>query len=55
MRPGVWPWAAHFEPQILLVDEVLAVGDLAFQKKCLAQNGLRWLTRGGPSSSSLIR
>ena len=31
--------AAHFEPQILLVDEVLAVGDLAFQKKCLAKMG----------------
>jgi len=29
--------AAHFEPQILLVDEVLAVGDLAFQKKCLGK------------------
>lgn len=29
--------AAHFEPQILLVDEVLAVGDLSFQKKCLAK------------------
>jgi lipopolysaccharide transport system ATP-binding protein len=27
--------AAHLEPQILLVDEVLAVGDAAFQKKCL--------------------
>jgi ABC-type polysaccharide/polyol phosphate transport system ATPase subunit len=27
--------AAHFDPEILLVDEVLAVGDLAFQKKCL--------------------
>ena len=31
--------AAHFEPQILLVDEVLAVGDLAFQKKCMAKMG----------------
>jgi lipopolysaccharide transport system ATP-binding protein len=27
--------AAHLEPDILLVDEVLAVGDAAFQKKCL--------------------
>ncbi len=27
--------AAHLEPEILLVDEVLAVGDAAFQKKCL--------------------
>jgi lipopolysaccharide transport system ATP-binding protein len=29
--------AAHFEPEILFVDEVLAVGDLAFQKKCLGK------------------
>ncbi len=29
--------AAHLEPDLLLVDEVLAVGDAAFQKKCLAQ------------------
>ncbi len=28
--------AAHLQPEILLVDEVLAVGDAAFQKKCLA-------------------
>ena len=31
--------AAHFEPQILMVDEVLAVGDIAFQKKCLGKMG----------------
>ncbi len=37
--------AAHVDPEILLVDEVLAVGDMAFQKKCyermldLIQNG----------------
>src|SRR5256714_3676064 len=29
--------AAHMEPEILIVDEVLAVGDAAFQKKCLAK------------------
>jgi len=29
--------AAHMEPDILLVDEVLAVGDLAFQRKCLGK------------------
>lgn len=29
--------AAHLEPEILLVDEVLAVGDLAFQRKCLGR------------------
>jgi lipopolysaccharide transport system ATP-binding protein len=29
--------AAHLEPQILIVDEVLAVGDAAFQKKCLGK------------------
>jgi lipopolysaccharide transport system ATP-binding protein len=29
--------AAHFEPEILLVDEVLAVGDVGFQRKCLAK------------------
>lgn len=27
--------AAHLEPEVLIVDEVLAVGDMAFQKKCL--------------------
>lgn len=29
--------AAHLDPEILLVDEVLAVGDAAFQRKCLAK------------------
>jgi len=29
--------AAHLEPEILLIDEVLAVGDIAFQKKCLGK------------------
>ena len=29
--------AAHLEPEILLVDEVLAVGDASFQRKCLAK------------------
>lgn len=31
--------AAHLEPEILLVDEVLAVGDAAFQEKCLGKMG----------------
>jgi lipopolysaccharide transport system ATP-binding protein len=37
--------AAHLEPEILLIDEVLAVGDLAFQQKCL--NRIRDLTSNG--------
>src|SRR5437899_8868761 len=31
--------AAHLEPEVLIVDEVLAVGDEAFQKKCLGKMG----------------
>ncbi len=31
--------AAHLDPDILICDEVLAVGDVAFQKKCLAKMG----------------
>jgi len=31
--------AAHLDPEILVVDEVLAVGDLSFQKKCLGKMG----------------
>lgn len=37
--------AAHLEPEILLVDEVLAVGDSAFQRKCLGKMGE--VARGG--------
>jgi lipopolysaccharide transport system ATP-binding protein len=37
--------AAHLDPEILIVDEVLAVGDAAFQKKCLGKMGE--LARGG--------
>lgn len=36
--------AAHLEPEILIVDEVLAVGDLAFQRKCLGK--MRDISRG---------
>ena len=31
--------AAHLEPEILIVDEVLSVGDVGFQKKCLGKMG----------------
>lgn len=37
--------AAHLDPEILLVDEVLAVGDIAFQKKCLGK--MDSVARGG--------
>ncbi len=37
--------AAHLEPEILIVDEVLAVGDLEFQKKCLGK--MQDVTRQG--------
>jgi lipopolysaccharide transport system ATP-binding protein len=37
--------AAHLEPEILLVDEVLAVGDLEFQKKCLGR--MEKVSQGG--------
>ena len=31
--------AAHLDPEILIIDEVLAVGDAEFQKKCLGKMG----------------
>ena len=37
--------AAHLEPEILIVDEVLAVGDAQFQKKCLGK--MKDVARGG--------
>lgn len=37
--------AAHLQPQILLVDEVLAVGDLQFQKKCMGK--MEEVSQGG--------
>ncbi len=37
--------AAHLEPEILLVDEVLAVGDAEFQQKCLGK--MQDVTRAG--------
>ena len=37
--------AAHLEPEILIVDEVLAVGDASFQKKCLGK--MDEVARGG--------
>jgi lipopolysaccharide transport system ATP-binding protein len=29
--------AAHFEPEVLLMDEIIAVGDISFQEKCFAK------------------
>lgn len=37
--------ASHLEPDILVVDEVLAVGDIAFQKKCLGK--MKDVAKGG--------
>ncbi len=41
--------AAHLEPEILIVDEVLAVGDAAFQKKCLGK-----MERGQPAGRTVL-
>jgi len=37
--------AAHFEPEVLLLDEIIAVGDIGFQKKCFAK--IRDVTQQG--------
>jgi lipopolysaccharide transport system ATP-binding protein len=37
--------AAHLEPEVLIVDEVLAVGDIAFQRKCLGK--MKEISEGG--------
>ena len=37
--------AAHFEPEVLLLDEVIAVGDISFQKKCFEK--MRAVSRDG--------
>lgn len=41
----VFSVAAHLDPEILLIDEVLAVGDVAFQQKCLGK--MEDVARGG--------
>jgi lipopolysaccharide transport system ATP-binding protein len=41
--------AAHLQPEILIVDEVLAVGDMAFQKKCLGK-----MTEVGKSGRTVL-
>jgi ABC-type polysaccharide/polyol phosphate transport system ATPase subunit len=40
-----FPIDAHLEPEFSLIDEVLAVGDIEFQKKCLGKMGK--VTEGG--------
>jgi len=52
--------AAHLEPEILLVDEVLSVGDAAFQKKCLGKmdrirEGGRTVILVSHNMSSIVR
>jgi lipopolysaccharide transport system ATP-binding protein len=44
--------AAHLEPEILIVDEVLAVGDAAFQQKCLGK--INDVARGGGGRTVLF-
>ena len=48
--------AAHLEPEILIIDEVLAVGDAEFQRKCLGKMG-EYLSEGtnGPVCESQLK
>ena len=46
--------AAHLRTEILIVDEVLAVGDVGFQKKCLGKMGEVATSKAAPSSLSAI-
>ena len=39
MYASAFAVAAHLEPEILVIDEVLAVGDVGFQQKCLGKMG----------------
>ena len=47
--------AAHLEPEILIIDEVLAVGDQQFQKKCLGSEPGFWMSTRRPASCWVIR
>lgn len=47
--------ASHLEPEILLVDEVLTVGDAAFQKKCLGKMEEAAMVESDNYKDSLIR
>ena len=42
--------AAHVDPEILIVDEVLSVGDFSFQNKCIER--IKDIVQGGAWSSS---